>query len=298
MNIEQAKGIAMSEIMEKIGHLPAKKKAADIWYLSPFRNEKTASFHVNTARNVWYDFGEAKGGDVISFVCTYLKGYGEDHTVVDALRWLKNMMPHPSSNLFITTEEPVQACETLTLQKLHDLKHRGLINYLDSRGIPLALAKKYLKEALIQNANTRRKFYALSLRNEENGYELRNKFFKGCIAPKSISFIRGTKSPASEIHVFEGVMDFLSVIAQQKGYHLDGDVVILNSVACLPKAIPYLKNYTYETVYSWLDNDIAGKKASQTLKSFVEKETNFSFMSMNNIYAPYKDVNAWHVQNF
>jgi hypothetical protein len=35
------------------------------WYLSPFRNEATPSFKVNQSANLWYDFGEGKGGTVI-----------------------------------------------------------------------------------------------------------------------------------------------------------------------------------------------------------------------------------------
>lgn len=61
MNIEQANAIALPEILHKIGHSPFKQKGADIWYHSPFRAEKTASFHVNAIKNVWYDFGMAKG---------------------------------------------------------------------------------------------------------------------------------------------------------------------------------------------------------------------------------------------
>lgn len=44
----------MSEIMESIGHLPVKNSNnLDLWYYSPFRKEKTPSFHVNAVKNVW-----------------------------------------------------------------------------------------------------------------------------------------------------------------------------------------------------------------------------------------------------
>ena len=39
--------------------------------LSPFQSEKTASFIVNSQKNIWYDFSSNQGGDVISFVCKY-----------------------------------------------------------------------------------------------------------------------------------------------------------------------------------------------------------------------------------
>ena len=54
MNIEQANAIAMAEILRKIGSRPVKQRGNDIWYLSPFRNEKTASFKVNIAA-CWYN---------------------------------------------------------------------------------------------------------------------------------------------------------------------------------------------------------------------------------------------------
>jgi hypothetical protein len=287
----------LPEILKKIDCQIVKHNVFDIWYHSPFRSEKTASFHVSAVKNVWYDFGEAKGGNVIDFVCAYLKSYGEDDTLVDALRWLDNMMMSPPSTvLFFPREKSSKACVTLWLHKeVYDLEHPGLVDYLESRGIPLLLAKKYLKEALVRNAYTDRKFYAISFRNEGNGYELRNKFFKGCISPKSISFIRGTKVPAEEIHVFEGFMDFLSALSYQRGNRFEGDVIILNSLICLAQALPYIKNYTYKMLYSWLDNDEAGQKATKALKEFAAKEKNLTFKSMNETYAPHKDVNAWHM---
>jgi DNA primase len=57
MNIVMARAIPMPEILRKIGLQPAKPGHKDYWYYSPFRTEKTPSFHVNLYRNVWYDFG-------------------------------------------------------------------------------------------------------------------------------------------------------------------------------------------------------------------------------------------------
>src|ERR1700744_6429567 len=55
-----------------------KNSETDFWYLSPFRNERTASFHVNRAVNQWYDFGLAAGGNMVDFCLRYYGGSVSD----------------------------------------------------------------------------------------------------------------------------------------------------------------------------------------------------------------------------
>jgi hypothetical protein len=297
MNTQQANAIPMSEIMESIGHLPVKNSNnLDLWYYSPFRKEKTPSFHVNAVKNVWYDFGDGIGGTVVDFICTYLAHTGEDSTVRDALRWLKNMTLAPSP-LIDTPEEEKHAPDNppLLMVSVSDLHQPALLYYLRERGIPLNLARTYLKEALLYNGRTRKQFSTLCLQNEDDGYELRSRFFKGCIGPKSISFVRGSKTSQGDIHVFEGFMDFLSALTYQQENRFEDDAIILNSVHCLPLALTYIKTCPYNHIRAWLDNDPAGEKATHTLRAFAEKEC-LAFKNMNRVYAPHKDVNAWHVR--
>ena len=100
------------------------------------------------------------------------------------------------------------------LKSICELNHKGLIHYLESRGIPLQVAKKYIQQTTIKNLTTNKSFYTLCTENEGKGFELRNRVFKGSISSKSITFIRGAKFPIEEIHVFEGFMDFLSAVSQ------------------------------------------------------------------------------------
>jgi hypothetical protein len=44
-----------------------------------------------------------------------------------------------------------------------------------------------------------------------------------------------------------------------------------------------------------MDNDAAGKKADQSLVEFFQTQKSLEFIAMNDLYAPYKDVNAWHM---
>lgn len=292
MKIEEAKAIPLSEILTKLDCKPSNCKGYDVWYHSPFRIEKTPSFHIHLARNVWYDFGEAEGGDVIDFACHYLKTCGKSHTVSDGLRWLTYMEPHTIPAIEILPAE-ITTEKNLSINSVSPLQHRGLINYLQSRGIPLSLAKLYLKEAIVSNQISGSLFYALCWSNDDGGYELRNAFLKSCIGSKRITVLRGTKYPPSEVHVFEGMMDFLSALADGEIERFVGDAIILNSTVNLPQIIPYIKHYTYKLVHSWLDNDDTGWKTEKVLEEFVMEDVRIEFQRMNEIYMPHKDVNAW-----
>ncbi len=293
MNIEQANALSLSSILETINAKRVKQNGFDVWYHSPFRSDRTASFHIHTGMNVWYDFGDANGGNVVDFVCAYLKSQGEDHNPADALRWLRNMTGEIKTVPAIK-EDFDHSGTALSAQKISALQHKTLRDYLASRGIPFVIAKKYLKDIYVRNLKTGKYFHALGLANEGGGYELRNKLFKGSISPKAISFIRGTEHDSGEIHVFEGMMDFLTAAIYQKGGRFKGDVIILNSVACIEQVLPYIRNHSYKNLYSWLDNDEAGEKTAKLLKVFAT-DCLIVFKSMNRFYTRYKDLNEWHM---
>ena len=71
INCEEAKKIDIVEHLSILGFQPSKMRGNDYWYLSPLRQEKEASFKVNKSKNVWYDHGIAKGGNMIDFVTEY-----------------------------------------------------------------------------------------------------------------------------------------------------------------------------------------------------------------------------------
>lgn len=295
MNAKQANSIALTTLLDKLGFHATKINGDDSYYLSPLRQEKKPSFHVNTKKNIWFDHGADQGGGILDFVCAYLQRCGEDHTVTDALRWLNNMMPAIYKVTPSARESFSVATSQLVLKEILPLQKKLLMTYLATRGIPQNLAKRYLKEVHVFNKLTGKEFFALGLRNEEKGYELRNEIFQGCVETKTITFIRGANPLSKDINVFEGFFDFLSALVIFKKDKMDGDCIILNSVSCLRQALPYINNYGYRTLYSWLDNDAAGKGAALVLDAFVKQQNELLHRPMNKLYAEHKDVNEWHL---
>ena len=64
---EQVRGTA--NIVEVIsGYVPLKKRGQHFWRCCPFHGEKTPSFAVNPAKNMFYCFGCHEGGDIFKFI--------------------------------------------------------------------------------------------------------------------------------------------------------------------------------------------------------------------------------------
>jgi DNA primase len=297
MNIEQANAIPLAQILEKITTATPKRIGQELVYSSPLREENTPSFHVHPGKNLWFDFGEGRGGDVIGFLCAYLRSTGEAHTVQDALRWLRNMTGLQPRIHPVTESEPVQQEKKLALSKVTGLKHRALLNYLDARGIPHRLAKLYLREVWLYNKEKKKHVFALGFRNENGGYELRNPYLKISIKKKGITFVRGEQPKPDAIHLFEGFMDFLSALASQSRLRFTEDAIIFNSLSLMEEATPLIHNYGYRTAYTWMDNDAAGERATQSLAEFFKAEDRLTHKPMNDSYATHKDVNAWRMHN-
>lgn len=73
-----------ARVEEVIGDFVQLKKAgANYKGYSPFNNEKTPSFTVSPAKNIWKDFSSGKGGTAVTFLMEH-----EHLTYPEALRWL------------------------------------------------------------------------------------------------------------------------------------------------------------------------------------------------------------------
>ena len=123
--------------------------------------------------------------------------------------------------------------------------------------------------------------YAIGFENCSHGWELRNSFYKGSLLKKDISLIENF---GKEVLVFEGFMDALSYIEITE--NIESDLLILNSVAMVDRAIEKLKSY--EKIVLFLDNDVSGEKTKQQIETKVENVENGSIL-----YRDYKDLNEF-----
>ncbi|RZK33336.1 MAG: DNA primase, partial [Hymenobacter sp.] len=74
LSCEEVNAWDMVHYLSELGHQAQKIRGEDYWYLSPLREEKTASFKVYRKGNVWYDHGMGKGGSVVDFCLAYFGG--------------------------------------------------------------------------------------------------------------------------------------------------------------------------------------------------------------------------------
>ena len=285
MNIQEAKQIRIADYLQSLGYTPVKQQGNSLWYKSPFREETEASFKVNTDRNLWFDYGLGKGGNIIALAEEL---YASDY-VPYLLNKIAERVPHIRSVSFSFRQ---QASEP-SFQHLEvgELTHPALLRYLQERGININLARLECKELhFIHNGEP---YFAIGFPNVAGGYEVRNRFFKGCIAPKDISYIRQQGEQQEKCLVFEGMMDYLSFLTLRMKNcptmpNLDGqDYVVLNSVANVSKAMDVL--HGYERIHCLLDNDEAGRNA------YLELAREFSgrIRDFSDNYNGHKDLNDY-----
>lgn len=292
MNIETAKQIKLQDFLQAIGHTPIKVGSEKLYYKSPFRNETVASFKVNTKLNLWYDFGLGKGGGIIALA-------GELYHSRDIsflLAQIAKSAPGISAinyHLYQPTKTTVPEESAFKDIEVCKLSHLALLRYLSDRKVDLAIAQKECVELHFTHKD--KNYFAIGFANNTGGYELRNSFFKGCIAPKSFTIIKA-KDQTNTCLIFEGFMDYLSYMTLQKqGKGIltlsddksvgVSDYIILNSITNLQKAKSLLMSY--ENLVCFFDNDRAGWAAYAELS----KELGYKVKDGARTYSKYKDIN-------
>lgn len=277
LTCSQAKAIDLVSYLSTLGFEPTKIKANQFWYLSPFRNEKTPSFKVNRLLNRWYDFGEGIGGSIIDFGIRYYKC-----SISEFLNSYLGGRPVPLQNLD-TVIQPFPKEPVLLVNSVRNLSTISLIKYLASRMISFEIASVYLKE--VSYTNSGRQFYGLGFQNNNGGWEIRSKHFKGSAAPK---FLTHLCYGSNAIQVFEGFINFLSFLQLDAaaGKSRSSDFLILNSTTMVAQAIPLL--HTYHSVNLYLDIDPAGDRATCLIKLEVPKAKDNRIL-----FAGYSDLNEY-----
>lgn len=246
-------------------------------YRSPMREDRTPSMKVDYTKNLWIDYGTGNGGTLIDLVMRL-----ERCDAGEAMRLLEHRISgvssfsfHGNSNLVSPHRE-----SAIKVKDVRPLQNPALITYLSERSIRIDIAREYCRE--VHYTVAEKAYYAVGFRNDAGGWELRSRYFKGCTSKAPTIQNQGHTACL----VFEGFMDYLSFITLKGQSHPIQDIVVLNSVANLSRALPFIASH--ERVYAYLDNDEAGRKTTAKLKTACR---NLSDRSMH--YCRHKDLNEY-----
>lgn len=275
---DTAREISIIEFLGKNGFTPAKENHQEAWYLSPLRTETHPSFKVFKPLNRWYDHGLGRGGNVIDLVIEM-----NNHcTVQQALSILSRDIPSFSfqqQNSFAVLKPK----DEIKIEKVLPLKHPELIKYLKRRKVDPSRAARYARQVCYSLKGST--FFAIGLQNVSGGWELRNPHYKNSSSPKNYSLFSRSKTMLS---VTEGMFDFFSLLTLYPGLPLKSDFLILNSLSFAGRIKAVAESYSKTCLY--LDNDMAGKKATQKLLEEVKGSVDLS-----GVYTSKKDLNEFLV---
>lgn len=284
ISIEQAKSIPIISLLAKWGFTPVRVKGSDYWYKSIFRDEQTASMKINTARNVFIDFGDTRyKGTLIDLGISF-----RNCTVGEFLQELNSLFffHQPNNSKIqephISTIVEVQNSADVEIKKIRNLGFNNAITeYLQSRNIELKIACSYLKEVYYLSNN--KHYFALGLLNNSDGWEVRNKYFKGCLGKKDVATISRYQHL---ICVFEGFLDFISALQMKLVSNVETDILVLNSNAMIGRAIKILSDY--KDIKLFLDNDNSGMLATQQITEMIPYAED-----KRSLYHNFKDINEY-----
>jgi DNA primase len=280
--IAKARAVSITDYLATLGRQPVKTSGKSLVYDSPFREEKTASFHVYLDDNRFHDFGDTSKGK----------------NVIDLVQNLQNISFSQAVELLVGTELPVTPISSSVGQKsdnegikqaitqINALQNPSLIKYCQDRAISFGVASKWFKE--IYYTYNEKRYFGVGFENDFGGYVTRNALMKhpNNIGTAGITTIKSANTQS--LAIFEGYFDYLSAM-EFYGYNTPTNtVIILNSVSNLKQAFPLILEA--HKINLFFDNDTAGRKAKEAIKA-----TGKTVIDHSHIYAKYNDFNEFLV---
>ena len=291
--------IDLVDYLASLGYHSVRQSGNDYWFLSPLHDEKNASFKVNRIRQIWYDHGIGKGGDLVSFAKEYhqsdykelLQKFREYLHLPDQLHDRIIISEKQKDTSFGTNEEG----KRIDIVAENSIQSGFLKAYIHARKIPLPLTEQYCKE--IEYTLKGHKFIALGFKNDAGGFELRNKNFKASStskAPTIIDLSNNNQTIQEEkLAVFEGFFSFLSFMTLMESGQLfvekPDKILVLNSLAFLQKRKDVMMSFGHIDLY--FDNDTAGNKATDEALGWGQNLTDRRYL-----YEGFNDLNTFICQ--
>ena len=232
MKCDEGNKIDLVEYLFSLGFTPTKIRVNDHWYLSPFRDEKEASFKIDKDKNIWYDHGAGKGGTEVDFVMQYFscdvakvlqklssyqqvpqkrfvatesssfvivpevqhqEVFDENNNIVKTQKSNQQRPPfHLHENSLINHKDTAETAIEIIAVK-QPITDMVLCRYLNQRRIDKTVADTYCYEVVFKFSNKYAKHVAIGFKNSAGGYELRNSFFKLSSSPKYVTYINATE---------------------------------------------------------------------------------------------------------
>lgn len=140
--------LARTDIVELIdSYIPLRKKGSNYSACCPFHNEKTPSFHVSLAKQLYHCFGCGVGGNAISFVMAY-----ENLDFIEALKLIAGRVGLELPKTTLSQEQPSNVSNLAFYSLLEETtryfqktlkENQQAIAYLKNRGISGQTAKTF-----------------------------------------------------------------------------------------------------------------------------------------------------------
>lgn len=268
---------------------------------SPFRDERTPSFHILPEGYGWVDFGDGTKGGVIDLIMRL-----EECDRSFALRRIAEIknggrsFVQPSVAVSLKTHHPTHAFKVVSSSPLTDNK---LIQYAVGRGITEDVLRRYCLEIAVKVRGSKHIQSYIGFPNSTDGYVLRSpkvgRDGKRCTssAPTYISPDGNqTPSPYSAVTaVFEGFFDFMSFIEMRRawsGLTPGCDICVLNSVSNLSRALGFILRH--QEINLFLDNDKAGRETTEAIILAARTASeDITVLDHSDEYAGYGDINEF-----
>lgn len=279
MDIKDLNRISIKTYLANRGIHPAKDRGYYGMYHSPVREDRNASMKVDYNKNLWIDFGSNEGGTMIDLVMR-INSCSLRQAIDELKRYNSTTVnQHNSTTVQQQNSFSFQGISVLSVSSLSNL---ALLDYLKKRCVSIDIAKEHCKE--VHYSVNGKPYFAIGFRNDSAGWILRSEPFKACTSMDVRTFRNDPDKEACL--VFEGFMDYLSYLTLKNIQTAKQDVVILNSVVNLPKAVGFMQQHP--AIYTYLDNDDSGRKATEEIKKLCETVHD---RSAN--YISYKDLNDY-----
>ncbi len=271
----------ITDLLARMGIKPDHQVGIQLAYKSPLTNENSASFMVDDMKNVFNDFSSGQKGDVITLVMALRKC-----SFFDAIDELESTR---ATSLSFSGDYSAQENNKTEGNKpeIEFIRPFGSTSALkkyciEERKISYSIAAKFLSEIYYKVGNGT-KYYALGFNNDNGGYSIRNRYFKGCLGIQCYTYF--STNSKGNLLIFEGFFDYLSYLELFPNAS-PASSIILNSKENFKNAIPIIKNF--DLIEYWGDSDRAGSKLLDNIR-----EINHNVIDQRKIYSEYKDLNDY-----